>query len=82
MATYLNANTPTIYCKVRKEYLYDLKEHHGESEDCVIFGLCSIPGRALLFHAMLPNGAVLLSLAYLSFFPKTSSKNRSARYVA
>ena len=30
---YLNANIPPIYCQVRKEYLYDLKEHHGESED-------------------------------------------------
>ena len=37
--SYLNANIPPIYCKIRKEYLYDLKKHHGESEDCVIFGI-------------------------------------------
>ena len=30
---YLNANIPPIYCKIRKEYLYDLKEHQGESSD-------------------------------------------------
>ena len=34
---YLNANTPTIYAQVRREYLYDLKKHHGEVEDCIIF---------------------------------------------
>ena len=27
---YLNVNIPPIYCKLRKEYLYDLKEHHGK----------------------------------------------------
>ena len=36
---YLNANIPPIYCKIRKEYLYDLTGHDGESEDCVIFGI-------------------------------------------
>ena len=48
-----------------------LKEHHGESEDCVIFGVVSLyRARALLFNIMLPNGAVLLAFAYLSVFPK------------
>jgi len=32
---YLNSNIPPIYCKIRKEYLYDLKEHQGEYSDCV-----------------------------------------------
>ena len=68
---YLNANTPTLYCKVRKEFLYDLKQHHGESEDCVIFGLASIPGRSVLFHAMLPNGAVFYRLPISAFFQKS-----------
>ena len=59
--SYLNANIPPIYCKIRREYLYDLKEHKGEAVDCVIFGLASISGRAILFHCMLPNGAVFMS---------------------
>ena len=42
MATYLNADIPPIYCKVRKEYLYDLKEHKGESLECVVFGITSV----------------------------------------
>ena len=68
---YLNANLPPIYCKVRKEYLYDLKKHHGESEDCVIFALTSISGRAILFNIMLPNGACYWRLPISAFFQKS-----------
>ena len=67
---YLNANIPPIYCKLRKEYLYDLKEHQGEYSDCVIFGLTSISGRALLFNIMLPNGACYWRLPISAFFQK------------
>jgi hypothetical protein len=42
---YLNANIPATYAQVRREYLYDLKEHHGEVEDCLLFGFASITGR-------------------------------------
>ena len=72
---YLNANVPPIYCKVRKEYLYDLKEHQGESCDCVIFGLVSISGRALLFNIMLPNGACYWRLPISAFFQKHLSRS-------
>src|SRR6056300_1406861 len=68
---YLNANVPPIYCKVRKEYLYDLKEHLNECEDCVIFGVVSISGRALLFNIMLPNGACFWRLPISAFFQKS-----------
>jgi len=71
---YLNANIPPIYCKIRKEYLYDLKEHQGESSDCVIFGLVSISGRALLFNIMLPNGACFWRLPISAFFQKEFSR--------
>ena len=33
----------------KKGYLYDLKKHHGEVEDCIIFGLSAITGRSILF---------------------------------
>ena len=72
--SYLNANIPPIYCKIRKEYLYDLKEHQGESSDCVIFGLSSISGRALLFNIMLPNGACFWRLPISAFFQKEFSR--------
>jgi hypothetical protein len=37
---YLNANIPPIYCQDKEGVSYmTLKEHHGESEDCVVFGV-------------------------------------------
>ena len=50
---YLNANIPATYAQVRREYLYDLSGHVGEAEDCVIFGMASISGKAILFHAVM-----------------------------
>jgi hypothetical protein len=52
---YLNANIPVEYAQIRREYLYDLKKHHGEVEDCIIFGVTAITGKALLFHAIMEN---------------------------
>ena len=69
--SYLNSNIPPIYCKIRKEYLYDLKEHQGESEDCVVFSITSISGRAILFNIMLPNGACYWRLPISAFFQKS-----------
>ena len=67
---YLNANVPPIYCKVKTEYLYDMDLAKRGEEDCVIFGVASISGRALLFHIMLPNGAVYYRLPISAFFQK------------
>ena len=73
--SYLNANIPPIYCKVRKEYLYDLdKNYSKDSEDCVVFGVTSISGRALLFNIMLPNGACFWRLPISAFFQKRFSR--------
>ena len=52
---YLNANIPVTYAQIRREYLYDLKEHHGEVEDCIIFALASITGRPILFHTIMED---------------------------
>ena len=68
---YLNANIPATYAQVRKEYLYDLQEHHGEVEDCVIFGLASMAGKAVLFHCLLPNGAVYYRLPISAFIQRS-----------
>src|SRR6056300_281854 len=72
---YLNADIPPIYCKVRKEYLYDFKKHQGESEECVVFGLTSMAGAATLFHVMLPNGAVFFRLPISAFFEKSYDRS-------
>ena len=67
---YLNANIPATYAQVRREYLYDLSGHVGEAEDCIIFGMASITGRALLFHAVMENGAVFYRLPISAFIQR------------
>ena len=64
---YLNANIPATYAQIRREYLHDLSGHVGEAENCVIFGMASITGRALLFHAVMENGAVFYRLPISAF---------------
>ena len=67
---YLNVNIPATYAQIRREFLYDLKDKHGEVEDCIIFGLASIAGRALLFHAVMENGAIFYRLPIHAFLPR------------
>jgi len=67
---YLNANIPALYSQIRREYLYDLSGHVGEAEDCVIFGIASISGRAILFHAIMENGAVFYRLPISAFIQR------------
>ena len=69
---YLNINIPTIYAKVKKEYLYDLDpKYKKESLDSIIFGMASITGKSLLFHCLLPNGACYWRLPISAFFQKS-----------
>jgi hypothetical protein len=67
---YLNANIPVLYSQIRREYLYDLKDHYGEVEDCIIFGLSSITGRPILFHAIMENGAIFYRLPISAFIQR------------
>ena len=67
---YLNANIPVEYAQIRREYLYDLKKHKGEVEDCIIFGVTAITGKALLFHAIMENGAIFYRLPISAFIQR------------
>ena len=67
---YLNANIPVEYAQIRREYLYDLKKHHGEVEDCIIFGLSAITGRSILFHCIMENGAIFYRLPISAFIQR------------
>ena len=67
---YLNANIPVTYAQVRREYLYDLSGHVGEVEACLIFGMASISGKAILFHAIMENGAVFYRLPISAFIQR------------
>ncbi len=67
---YLNVNVPPTSAQIRREYLYDLKKHHGEVEDCIIFGLTSLGGRAILWHALMENGAIFYRLPLNAFIQR------------
>ena len=67
---YLNSNIPATYAQIRREYLYDCKKHHGEVEDCIVFGISSIAGSALLFHAIMENGAIFYRLPITAFIQR------------
>ena len=67
---YLNANIPVQYAQIKKEYLYDLKKHHGEVEDCIIFAIAGITGRPILFHAIMENGAIFYRLPISAFIQR------------
>lgn len=64
----MNSNMPIQYAYVDLSYLTD-KEVKGLAE-CRIFGVASLPGRALLFHCQLNNGAVYYRLPISAFLYK------------
>jgi hypothetical protein len=67
---YLNANIPVTYAQIRREYLYDLQKHHGEVEDCIIFGMSAITGKSILWHAIMENGAIFYRLPITAFIQR------------
>ena len=67
---YLNANIPVEYAQIKREYLYDLKKHHGEVEDCIVFGMSSLTGKSILFHAIMENGAIFYRLPISAFIKR------------
>ena len=77
--SYLNANIPVQYAQIRREYLYDLKQHHGEVEDCIIFGMASLTGRAILFHAIMENGAIFYRLPISAFIQRNFEVDKVPR---
>lgn len=66
----LNEDIPAIQCFLRKEYLYNLESHYGELIPCVIIGTSSIPGRAIGFHCLTENGAMIWRLPINAFCHK------------
>lgn len=66
----LNANIPFIRCWLRKEFLYNLEEHHGELIEVYVFGVASVRGRALGFHCMTDVGGMFYRLPIHAFVHK------------
>jgi len=69
----LNVNVPRFYCFLRKEFLYDGEAHHGELVNVCVFGAASIHGRALGFHVLTENGALIWRLPLHAFGHKPAA---------
>jgi len=70
----LITNLPAIKVWVRKEYLRDLQDGHGEFVEGVWVSAKSIPGRAFYFETYLPEYAAMYDKLPISAFvssPKT-----------
>jgi hypothetical protein len=63
----LSINIPHFHCLLRKEYLYNLQDHFGEFVPCSVFGVTSIPARAITFTCMVNNGAQVARLPISAF---------------
>jgi hypothetical protein len=71
----LNHNIRPIKCWLKKEFLYNLEKGHGEFEECHLFAVSSIKGRALGFHAFLSTGAVFYRLPISAFVWKKTEES-------
>lgn len=63
----MNKNIPAIQCLVRKEFLHDQQEGHGQFVPCWIFAVRSVKGLALQFYALLETGAMFTGLPLNAF---------------
>ncbi|MFO0913141.1 MAG: hypothetical protein U0795_09295 [Pirellulales bacterium] len=75
MAT-LNIDVPRFYCLLRKEFLYDGTAHQGEFIKVCVFGVASVYGRALGFHVLTENGAVIWRLPIHSLYHREDAAPR------
>lgn len=73
---FLNADIPILYCHARKEFFYDGQKGHGDFMPVAVFGVASIPGRALMFHAMTEIGAQVARLPLSAFVHKLDAPAR------
>lgn len=83
----LNVDTPILYCHLRSEYLYNGKREEGKLYPpnsfvpCAVFGVASVQGRALGFHCMLNNGALIYRLPISAFVHRTDAPDLPLHYL-
>lgn len=53
------ANLPPIHCWVRREFLYDFKQGHGEYEPCIWVSIKSLRSQAFRIESYLPRYGAL-----------------------
>lgn len=69
----LNISIPRFQAFLRTEYLFGNKEKLGELTPCVVFGVSSIPGRAVGFHVLTDQGAMIFRLPVSALALKESA---------
>jgi hypothetical protein len=57
--SFLVANLPAVHCWVRREFLYDFHEGHGEYEPAIWISIKSIRGQAFRIESYLPRYGAL-----------------------
>lgn len=67
----LITNLPAVHVYVRKEYLRDLQDGHGQFVKGIWVAAKSIPGRALYFETYLPEYAAMFDKLPISAFTST-----------
>lgn len=77
----LNVDVPVTYCSLRAEYLYNLKKGHGTLVPCAVFACSSVSGRAIGFHCMLDNGALIYRLPISAFVHKPDAPELPLDYL-
>ena len=53
----MNVSLPPLHCLLRREFMYDGQEHHGEFEEVYVFGATSLQNWAVTFTVMTTRGA-------------------------
>jgi hypothetical protein len=74
---HINADIPPLKCFVRREFLFDLQEGHGEFEPAYAFGIASLRARAIGWHVMTNRGAQVARLPIHALVHKEDAPNLS-----
>ena len=70
-----NANIPLISVKVKKQFLRNLEDSHGDFINGYVFGVYAQRNQALLFHVFLETGAVYYRLPINAFVDASNPSN-------
>lgn len=75
--SFINANIPPVDCYIRKEFLFNQEEHHGEFEEGFLFGVTSLMNKTLLFNFMSKGGGHFCRLPIHAFCHKLDAPKQS-----
>jgi len=80
--SFLVANLPAIHCWVRREFLYDFQQGHGEYEPCIWISIKSIRGQAFRIESYLPRYGALYDKLPLSAYVSRTDDLDPERFLS